>query len=154
MRLRLFRPGDLPILYAIDQACFVPGISYSWDELKSFISHKHSQTWVAEQNAETAGFLIAQLEPRKILHIVTIDVLKVWRRRKVGSLLMDAAEQWATEQALRMVGLETASTNLGAQKFYKGRGYRKVDQIENYYADGTAAWVMVKELALAVSRTR
>jgi ribosomal protein S18 acetylase RimI-like enzyme len=46
-----------------------------------------------------------------------------------------------------MIGLETAQDNLVAQKFYLARGYRKVDEIENYYADGTAAWVMVKELA-------
>lgn len=149
MHLRLFRPGDLPILYAIDQACFVPGISYSWNELKSFIDHKHSQTWVAEEAPQTAGFLIAHREPRKILHIVTIDVLKSWRRRKVGSMLMDAAEQWAVDQSLRMVGLETAENNIVAQKFYKARGYRKVNQIENYYADGTSAWVMVKELRSA-----
>jgi ribosomal protein S18 acetylase RimI-like enzyme len=60
---------------------------------------------------------------------------------------MEAAEQWAHNDALRMIGLETAQDNLVAQKFYLARGYRKVDEIENYYADGTAAWVMVKELA-------
>jgi ribosomal-protein-alanine N-acetyltransferase len=147
MRLRPFRPDDLPTLYAIDQACFVPGISYTRAELADFIGHRHSQTWVAEEDGKIAGFLIAHREPRKILHIVTIDVLKAWRRRKVGSLLMDAAEQWAHNNGLRMIGLETAQDNLVAQKFYLARGYLKIDEIENYYADGTAAWVMVKELA-------
>jgi ribosomal protein S18 acetylase RimI-like enzyme len=32
------------------------------------------------------------------------------------------------------------------QRFYAARGYRKVDEIEHYYADGTTAWVMVKEM--------
>jgi len=147
MRLRAFRPDDLQTLYEIDQACFAPGISYTREELTAFIGHRHSQTWVAEEAGKIAGFLIAHRGPRKILHIVTIDVLKAWRRRRVGSLLMEAAEQWARGHGLRMIGLETAQDNLAAQRFYKARGYRKVNEIEHYYADGTAAWVMVKELA-------
>jgi ribosomal-protein-alanine N-acetyltransferase len=146
MPLRPFRPDDLQTLYEIDQACFVPGISYTREELTTFIGHRHSQTWVAEEAGEITGFLIAHREPRRILHIVTIDVLKTWRRRGVGSLLMEAAEQWARDHGLRMIGLETAQDNLVAQRFYEARGYRKVDEIEQYYADGTAAWVMVKEL--------
>jgi ribosomal-protein-alanine N-acetyltransferase len=146
MRLRPFRPGDLSTLYEIDQACFTPEISYSQEELARFIGHKHSQTWVAEEADEIVGFLIAHREPRKILHIVTIDVIKAWRRHRVGSLLMDAAEQWAFDHGLHIIGLETAQDNLIAQRFYELRGYRKVDVIERYYADGTAAWVMVKEL--------
>ena len=146
MRLRPFRPDDLPILYEIDQACFVQGISYTRAELTAFIGHRLAQTWVADEADEITGFLIAQREPRKILHIVTIDVVQAWRRRKIGSLLMDAAEAWAIAQGLRMIGLETAQDNLVAQKFYARRGYRKVNEIEAYYGDGTTAWVMVKEL--------
>jgi [ribosomal protein S18]-alanine N-acetyltransferase len=146
MTLRPFRPADLQTLYDIDQTCFVPGISYTRQELKAFIGHRHSQTWIAEEAGEITGFLIANREPRKILHIVTIDVLQAWRRRRVGTLLIDAAEQWAQDHALRLVGLETAEDNFAAQRFYQARGYRKVDEIEHYYADGTNAWVMVKEL--------
>lgn len=147
MQLRPFRTDDLQTLYEIDQACFIPGISYSWEELTGFIRHRHSLTWVAEDEGNIAGFLIAQTETRKILHIVTIDVVEASRRRGVGSLLMDAAEQWAIQNNLRMIGLETAEDNLAAQKFYAKRGYVKVDEIEEYYGDGTTAWVMVKQLA-------
>ncbi len=147
MQLRPFHPDDLPTLYAIDQSCFVPGVAYSQEELTAYISHRRSQTWVAEDKDEISGFLIAQREPRKILHIVTIDVVKTFRRRGVGSLLMDAVEDWAREQGLQLIGLETAEDNLAAQKFYAGRGYRKVGEIDAYYGDGKTAWVMVKELS-------
>ncbi len=146
MQLRPFRANDLRTLYEIDQACFIQGISYTWQELSEFIGHRRSQTWVAESDGFIAGFLIAQREPRKILHIVTIDVVEAFRRHGVGSLLMDAAEKWASDNDLRMIGLETAENNLAAQKFYAQRGYMKVDEIEEYYGDGTTAWVMVKEL--------
>jgi len=147
MRLRPFHPDDLNTLYEIDQVCFVPGISYSQEELAAFIGQRESQAWIAEEAGEIVGFLIAHREPRRMLHIITIDVLPAWRRRGVGSLLMDAAEQWACDKGLRMIGLETAQDNLPAQKFYVARGYSKIDEIEGYYSNGTDAWVMVKELA-------
>jgi [ribosomal protein S18]-alanine N-acetyltransferase len=146
MRLRPFRPDDLETLYEIDQACFPPGISYTREELRAFIGHGNSQTWLAEETDKITGFLIAHREPRRILHIVTIDVLKPWRRGGVGSLLMEAAETWGRDHDFRMVALETAEDNVVAQKFYQSRGYRKVDEIAQYYADGSTAWVMVKEL--------
>jgi len=147
MRLRPYHPDDLETLHDIDQACFIPGISYTREELMAFIGHRRAQTWVAEEAGEITGFLIALREPRRTLHIITIDVVEAWRRAGVGSLLMEAAEQWADDHGLGTIELETAQDNLVAQGFYQGRGYRKVDEIEHYYADGTTAWVMVKELA-------
>jgi len=146
MKLRLFRPSDLQTLSEIDQACFPPGISYSREELARFIAHRDSGTWVAEEKSEIVGFLIANRRPQKVGHIVTIDVVDRSRRRGVGSLLMDAAEDWARQQGVRLVHLETAENNLVAQRFYQARGYRKVGRVEHYYGDGTAAWVMAKEL--------
>jgi len=147
MRLRSFRADDLPKFCEIDRACFAPGISYSLEELARFTGHRFSQTWVAEEAGDIVGFVIAKREPRKVLHIVTIDVVEAWRRQGVGSVLMDAAEQWARDNGLTLVGLETAMDNLAAQRFYGARGYRKVDKVEHYYANGTAAWIMVKQLS-------
>ena len=59
---------------------------------------------------------------------------------------MDAAELWAREEELPLVYLETAENNTAAQRFYEARGYKKVDRVENYYSDGTSAWVMLKWL--------
>ena len=146
MHLRAFCPDDLETLYQIDQACFAPGISYPREELSRFISQRGGRTWVAEESGEIAGFLIAERQAQKVAHIVTIDVVDRWRRRRVGTLLMDAAELWAREQELLLVYLETAENNTAAQAFYEARGYRKVDSVANYYSDGTSAWVMLKWL--------
>jgi ribosomal-protein-alanine N-acetyltransferase len=146
MHLRHFHPFDLEILCAIDKACFPPGISYSREELARFIAHRNSRTWVAEESGEIMGFLIADRQPQKVGHIVTIDVVESERRRGVGSRLMVAVEEWAWQQGLRLIYLETAENNLAAQRFYQARGYRKAEKVEGYYGGGTAAWVMVKRL--------
>lgn len=146
MMLRAYRPSDLETLWAIDQACFSQEICYTRDEIASFITYPGSRTWVAEENGAIVGFLIAGHQSRGVGHIVTIDVVEPSRRRGVGSKLMEAAEQWAREQGMAFIHLETAVDNLPAQRFYVARGYRRARRIENYYRNGLAAWLMVKGL--------
>ena len=146
MILRPFRPSDLETLWAIDQACFPPDISYSQNEIAGFIMYPGSRTWVAEEGGAIMGFLIAGRQSRGVGHIVTIDVVGPSRRRGVGSKLMEAAEQWAREQGMAFIHLETAVDNLPAQRFYAARGYRRSRRIEDYYRNGLAAWLMVKGL--------
>ena len=146
MRLRSYRASDLDALHQIDQACFPPGVSYSREELAEFIGHQNSVTWVAEVEQEITGFLVAGREPQGVEHIITIDVVAGRRRRGVGSALMNAAEEWAARQQLRLIYLETAEDNAPAQAFYAGRGYEKLRMIDRYYSNGAAAWVMVKWL--------
>ena len=146
MHIRAYRRSDLQTLYAIDQACFPPGVSYSKSEISRFIARRGSRTWVAEAADEIVGFLIAGRESKDAGHIVTIDVVQDWRRKGVGRALMDAAEAWAVELGLRALYLETAEDNLTAQRFYEARNYSKFEKVERYYADGAAAWVMVKTM--------
>jgi [ribosomal protein S18]-alanine N-acetyltransferase len=144
MTLRAFQPADLKTLYKIDHDCFPPGISYSASELRRFIAHSKSKTWVAEESGRIAGFLIAFEEPQKVGHIITIDVAEPHRRAGVGTRLMDAVETWAEARGLRLIYLETADDNRGAQIFYTARGYAKVEEVPGYYSNGQTAWVMVK----------
>ncbi|MGH9356489.1 MAG: hypothetical protein ACRD10_10200 [Terriglobia bacterium] len=60
MHLRSFKSADLDTLHQIDTACFPPGIAYSRAELEFFTGHRNSKTWVAQQDDEIAGFLVAQ----------------------------------------------------------------------------------------------
>ncbi len=146
MRIRNYRPTDLETLHQIDQACFPRGIAYSKSEIARFTSLRSSRTWVAEVDGEAAGFLIACRESPEAAHIVTIDVVAARRRMGIGRALMEAAESWAAGHGIRILYLETAEDNLIAQRFYMTRGYAKVETIDGYYADGTAAWVMAKRL--------
>jgi ribosomal-protein-alanine N-acetyltransferase len=147
MHIRPVRSGDLETLYEIDQLCFAPGISYSKRELEGFIRLRNSKSWVAEEGKEIVGFLIANRHPTMPLgHIITLDVIESRRRHGVGSALMDAAEEWARQRGLILISLETAEDNFPAREFYERRGYVKYDTLQNYYADGSAAWAMAKRL--------
>jgi [ribosomal protein S18]-alanine N-acetyltransferase len=146
MLLRSYQPSDFLTLHQIDQACFPPAVSYSQKELAGFIDDKESKTWVAEQDGRIIGFLVADRQTHRAGHIITLDVLDEWRRLGVGTLLMDAAEDWARQQGLQLIYLETSEQNVAAQQFYARREYEKYRIVERYYGNGDAAWVMVKWL--------
>jgi ribosomal protein S18 acetylase RimI-like enzyme len=146
IHLRSFETSDLETLYQIDQACFPPGVSYSRHELAGFISHRNSQTWVAQAGDDIVGFLVASRDRQRVSHIVTIDVVERWRRHRVGTTLMDAAEEEAQRQNSALIYLETAEDNFAAQVFYQKRGYVRWKLLQRYYGNGTSAWTMVKWL--------
>ena len=149
-QLRPFRISDLEDAYRLDQLCFPTGIAYSRSELGAYIRMRGAKAWVAElaDRGETslAGFVIVCTDRGGQGHVITVDVAPAWRRRAVGTLLMDAAEDWLRQQSGETVYLETAEHNTSAQAFYLKRGYAKLRRIEGYYADGSTAWLMAKSL--------
>jgi ribosomal-protein-alanine N-acetyltransferase len=144
--LRDSTPEDFETLWRIDQECFPPGIAYSQRELKLYMRRRGAFTLVANDGAEkTAGFIVAQVGPTG--HIVTIDVIPEARRARVGSLLMEAAEDRLHAAGSQAVGLETAVDNAAALAFYKRHGYSVIRTWPRYYSNGVDALVMQKELS-------
>ena len=144
--LRPFRGADLGALAAIDRDCFPPGISYTRTELLGFIGLRNAKTWVAEAGGEILGFVVGERQLRQVAHIITIDVIKSWRRRGVGARLLEAVEDWARKLGLSTVYLETAEDNIPAQRLYQQRGYKQIETLRDYYARGLDARVMAKQL--------
>lgn len=143
--LRDFKPADFESLWQMDQECFPPGISYSRQDLKSFIRHRGSFTLVAtDERGELQGFIVAHCGVTG--HVITIDVGLGGRRAGVGSLLLQGAEERMRAAGCGTVGLETAVDNLSALAFYKRHGYSVVRTWPRYYSNGVDALVLQKEL--------
>jgi ribosomal-protein-alanine N-acetyltransferase len=145
IRLRLYQPSDFEIVYRIDQACFPPGIAYGRPEMKYYLRSKGSHCLIAEVDGEVAGFILTEQSP-KLAHIITLDVSEAYRRRNIGSLLLDAAEQAATVKGAPRMVLETATTNKPAIALWKKHGYREIGTIVGYYGPGLDAFEMQKTL--------
>lgn len=147
--MRDFRPEDLEILWKIDQQCFVPDISYSRIELKTYIERRDSFTIVAESSASLVGFIVSEWSKRGAGHIITIDVLPAARRAGVGSKLLDSAETRLRAAHCHAVFLETAVDNKPALAFYKRHEYFLVKTHPRYYGNGLDAFVLRKDLAIS-----
>lgn len=159
--LRDSRLEDFGALWALDQECFPPAISYSRLELATFMSRRGTFTILAELKttedpaenggllsggAQIAGFIIAEAGRRDIGHIITIDVHSEIRRFGVGSKLLAAAEDRLFAAKCRLVRLETAVDNVAALMFYKRQKYEVIKTSPNYYSNGLDAFVLEKNL--------
>lgn len=150
--LRKLRPGDFETLWVIDQRCFPPGISYSRQELASYIRRWDSFTVIAEQatkNAESAvivGFIVAEIHRKNTGHIITIDVLPEVRQKGIGSRLLTEAETRLREAKCDTVILEAAVDNRSALAFYEKHEYFAFKTIPRYYPNGVNAYVLRKDL--------
>jgi ribosomal protein S18 acetylase RimI-like enzyme len=147
IHLRPYQPSDFETLYRIDQACFPKGIAYGRIELKTYLRSEGSHCLLADISGEIAGFILTE-RSAEIAHVVTLDVLESYRRRKIGSLLLGSAEQEASSHGGRLMVLETATTNKAAIALWKKHGYRQFGTIKNYYGQGLDAFRMHKALVV------
>ena len=143
--LRPYQPADFETLYRIDQACFPKGIAYGRIELKIYLRSEGSHCLLAEISGGVAGFILIEQSAEQS-HIVTLDVLEAYRRQKIGSLLLEAAEREAASRGGKYMVLETATSNKAAIAFWKRHRYRQIVTIENYYGHGLDAFEMQKLL--------
>ncbi|MFZ0273027.1 MAG: N-acetyltransferase [Acidobacteriaceae bacterium] len=141
---------DFPILHALDQACFAPGIAWSKAELQYFLRYPGNIGVVAEDEAgHVAGFTIAGKQLRKgtmFGRLVTIDVNPAVRRRGVGHMLLEETERLLREAGAKAVLLEVAVDNATAQSFYERHGFVRTGRIPGYYMGRIDALVMEKQL--------
>jgi [ribosomal protein S18]-alanine N-acetyltransferase len=167
--LRKLRPGDFEVLWAIDQKCFPPGISYSRQELSAYIRRWSAFTVVAEQaspkesifhddsvqnrslnisasDKNIVGFIVAEVSRRNEGHIITIDVLPDFRQQGIGSRLLAAAEDKLREANCATVILEAAVDNKAALAFYDRHEYFAFKTLSHYYPNGVNAYVLRKDL--------
>jgi ribosomal protein S18 acetylase RimI-like enzyme len=158
LRLLEAGPEDFDQLWRIDQECFIPGIAYSRAELRWYMRRSRAFTLVAKNVAKDlakdaakdinpiAAFIVAESDRSGAGHILTLDVLPASRRAKIGSRLLNAAEQRLIKEGCHAVLLETSVDNSPAISFYMRHGYAILETIPRYYMDSIDALVMGKRL--------
>lgn len=99
----------------------------------------------AEPDGTTVGYAATSIVA-DVAELQRIAVTATARRTGVATALLARVE---TEAALRYadrVMLEVREDNAAACAFYAARGFTELDRRPRYYADGTTAVVLVKEL--------
>jgi ribosomal-protein-alanine N-acetyltransferase len=154
-RIRESHQQDFEQLWALDQECFPAGIAYTRLELAFYMRRPRAFTLLAEsedsEGADKAGrailgFIVGETSARGAGHIITIDVRPEARRHRVGSALLQAAEERAGHSGSRHIFLEAAVNNAAAIAFYKRHGYELIKTIPRYYKDNLDALLLGKRL--------
>jgi ribosomal-protein-alanine N-acetyltransferase len=143
--LRPFAAADFEALYEIDQKCYPQEMAYSRREFRWYLRLPGAEGIIAESHGNIAGFILtARFEHTG--HIITIDVLAGFRRARIGTALLHAAEASLARRGAAEIELETAFDNAGAIEFWKKNGYLTRGILKNYYPGGLAAYAMMKRL--------
>jgi len=89
---------------------------------------------VAEHDDRVVGFMIYELHKTR-LHVLNFAVSSVCRRRGIGSqMVAKLVGKLSLERRTRIM-LEVRETNLPAQLFFRGSGFRAVSVLRDYYDD-------------------
>lgn len=140
---------DFPVLYALDQACFAPGIAWSKAELHYFLRYPGNIALAASRGGTLIGFAVAGAQRRRgaiVGRLITIDVDPRLRRSGVGHTLLQAVEERLRAREASAILLEVAVDNTVAQEFYARHGFVRTGRIPGYYLNRIDALVMEKQL--------
>lgn len=101
---------------------------------EALILENAETVFVAEAEGKLVGFCCGQLL-RSICYrvsytkITELYVEEDFQKKGIGKGLVNFAEDWYRQREVHDFQLFTGSENLNAQKFYKGIGYRRSDEI-------------------------
>jgi ribosomal-protein-alanine N-acetyltransferase len=100
---------------------------------------------VAECDGHTCGYAAVSIVA-DVAELQRIAVGPAYRRTGVASALLDRVEREATVRHADRLMLEVRDDNVGALAFYTRHGFAELCRREGYYADGTTAIVVVRDV--------
>ena len=100
---------------------------------------------VAETEERLVGYAAASLFA-DVSELQRLAVPAVARRRGVATALLRRVEEEARVRYSERLLLEVREDNAAACAFYAARGFHELDRRPRYYADGTSAVVLEKDL--------
>jgi ribosomal-protein-alanine N-acetyltransferase len=114
------------------------GFEFPWSE-EDFIRclrQRNCIGMVAERDERVLGFMIYELHKTR-LHVLNFAVAKGYRRRGVGTQMVEKLSAKLSPQRRTRILLEVRETNLAAQLFFRHHGYRAVSVLRDFYEDTT-----------------
>lgn len=131
MNTRPVEARDIDAILAIQSAC--PDIAQWGLGDYARVVRGEMAGWVAEEEREVAGFLVARRVADDI-EILNLAVRPETRRRGFGASLLRAALAWGGSFRARQAHLEVRASNLAALRFYEQHGFVIAGRRPRYYS--------------------
>ncbi|MHB0777395.1 GNAT family N-acetyltransferase [Halomonas sp. WWR20] len=151
---RTLRPAnatDLDALCQLEQECF-DGDRFSRRQLAHLLTRAKACTLLAVDNASASVLGYGTLLFRRnsqMARLYSFCVNPVARGGGLGRALLEALENEARARGINRVQLEVRADNRVAMGLYRRMGYLPLRWLDDYYADGCAAWQMEKRLEIS-----
>ena len=142
--LRPFVPDDLAALAQLHAACF-PAASWSPQALALLLAQPGTIGLLADGGGQLLGFLLLRRAADEA-EVLSIGVAAAARRQGLAAALVSAGIAWLGPATSRLF-LEVAADNAAAVALYRSLGFQAVGRREKYYADGSDALVLRRDLS-------
>jgi len=136
---------DMPEVLRTEQESF----EFPWNEedFLRCLRQRNCIGMVAEQGEKVVGFMIYELHKAR-LHIMNFAVTHGFRRTGIGAQMVAKLVSKLSSHRRTRITLEVRETNLEAQLFYRGLGFKAVRVLRNFYEDsGEDAFMMQYRLS-------
>ena len=100
---------------------------------------------IAEINAQVCGFLVARITGDEA-EILNTAVDPAYRRKGIGTLLLNSAISAAQAHNAKSIYLEVRESNRAAISFYGQHGFTKTAERRGYYSSPTENAIVMKKL--------
>lgn len=155
-RIRKFNPEtDVEAVQDINKACLPENYPrFFFIEIYNKFADGFNVAEVVE-TGELVGYEMTRIERRvsnfgfgltKVGHIISIAVLKEYRRLGIAKKLMQAASDALRIRDVNEIFLEVRESNQGAIDLYQKLGYQPFKLSKQYYQDGESALVMISKI--------
>lgn len=131
-------------LLDLERECFDQYMRYSEEVFKYYFA-KNSIFKIARCCDLLIGYVLADVEG-DICHVVSIAVKPSYRRRGIGSVLMNSAMGECRSRGASVAVLEVETGNTPAINMYTKLGFHVTGFIKSYYSRDRDAFLMIKKL--------
>ena len=132
--------NDISGVCMIEKECF----SDPWSSgmMESSLKDKNQQVFVIEESGKILGYgaVMMVLDECEILRIA---VSGSFRRKGLGSRLLDEMIAFGKTGGSRLFYLEVRASNTAAVKLYKKKGFKETGRRKNYYTNPTEDAVLM-----------
>jgi len=140
MEIRKFRYEDIESVYKIAEESLKE--EYTMDLFLHLWQINPDGFLVAEKKGNVVGFITSIKTGSDELRILLLAVDKKYRGTGIGSSLLKRLMMNFPE--VRRLYLETRIDNKKAIKFYEMHGFKIKEKLEDFYTDGSEAYLMEK----------
>lgn len=127
--------------------CFKDGENYTKHTFSYLLGMPETLAYRAvDELGEMTGFAIVMVNANAVAHLTTIGVAPEHRRRGIAARLLTHVENALIARSIPSIMLEVRVGNTDAQALYERLGYVRTQQIEQYYNNDEACFIMVKAL--------
>jgi len=141
MKIEMATTSDIPMLCTLLDYLFSQEVEFKPDHetqsrgLEMILNNNNiGNIFVAKKNEKTIGMVILLYTASTALgeRVALLEDMVVSPNERglgIGSMLLDHAVKYATEEGCKRITLLTDKTNIGAQKFYKQHEFNRSSMI-------------------------